>query len=91
MLFILQETSNQYLNWFKDIKESHGSVEVTSLKQVDAIKDRGIFKVGYPGDAVKRKHQLVKYEILICLIHLVETSFRISHILNTVRPLICFS
>ena len=56
---ILQVNSNRFLHWFKEIKESHGSVEVTSLKQVDAIKDRGIFKVGYPGNIIKSKHQLV--------------------------------
>jgi hypothetical protein len=49
-----------------EIKESHGSVEVTSLKQVDAIKERGIFKVGHSsGTAVKNKHQLVKLLNLI--------------------------
>lgn len=47
------------MNWFIEIKEAHGSVEVTSLKQVDAIKDRGIFKVGNSGKAVKNSHQLV--------------------------------
>lgn len=54
-----QEESNRVLNWFIEIKEAHGSVEVTSLKQVDAIKDRGIFKVGNSGKAVKNSHQLV--------------------------------
>ncbi|XP_061196022.1 E3 ubiquitin-protein ligase rnf213-alpha-like [Saccostrea echinata] len=38
--------SNRLLQWFVEIKEAHGSVEVTSLKQVDAIKQRGIFRVG---------------------------------------------
>ncbi|XP_062570766.1 E3 ubiquitin-protein ligase RNF213-like isoform X2 [Saccostrea cucullata] len=51
--------SNDVLHWYIEIKESHGSVEVTSLKQVDAIKERGIFKVGhYRGTVVKNKHQL---------------------------------
>lgn len=61
---VTQEISNRLLHWFMEIKESHGSVEVTSLKQVDAIKDRGIFKVGHSqGTAVKNKHQLVKKRI----------------------------
>lgn len=47
-----------------EIKESHGSVEVTSLKQVDAIKDRGIFKIGNPGKSVSNKHQLVRQFIV---------------------------
>lgn len=47
-----------------EIKESHGSVEVTSLKQVDAIKDRGIFKIGNSGKSVSKKHQLVRHFIV---------------------------
>lgn len=57
--FCLQEESSRHLNWFIEIKESHGSVEVTSLKQVDAIKERGVFNVGLPRSAVLNKHQLV--------------------------------
>lgn len=35
-------------------------MEVTSLKQVDAIKDRGIFKIGNSGKVAAGKHQLVR-------------------------------
>lgn len=56
----MQEESNRVVNWLMEIKESHGSVEVTSLKQVDAIKERGVFKVGSSGKNVASKHQLVR-------------------------------
>lgn len=56
----MQEESNRVVNWLKEIKESHGSVEVTSLKQVDAIKERGVFKVGSSGKNITSKHQLVR-------------------------------
>lgn len=61
----MQEQSNRVLNWFIEIKEAHGSVEVTSLKQVDAIKDRGIFKVGNSEKTAAILHQLVRiYKII---------------------------
>lgn len=61
----MQEQSNRVLNWFIEIKEAHGSVEVTSLKQVDAIKDRGIFKVGNSEKTAAISHQLVRiYKII---------------------------
>lgn len=72
-----QEKSNRLLNWFIEIKEAHGSVEVTSLKQVDAIKDRGIFKVGNSGKAVKNSHQLVSNYTINKTVH-----FPILHFIN---------
>ncbi|XP_053396335.1 E3 ubiquitin-protein ligase rnf213-alpha-like isoform X2 [Mercenaria mercenaria] len=41
----LQDTNRQ-LQWLKEIKKAHGSVEVTSLMQAEAINANGIFTVG---------------------------------------------
>ncbi|XP_062570770.1 E3 ubiquitin-protein ligase RNF213-like [Saccostrea cucullata] len=56
--------SNRLLQWFVEIKEAHGSVEVTSLKQVDAIKQRGIFRVGIS----EGKHDIqLSLQDVVCL------------------------
>ncbi|XP_053390338.1 E3 ubiquitin-protein ligase rnf213-alpha-like, partial [Mercenaria mercenaria] len=41
----LRDTTRQ-LQWLKEIKKAHGSVEVTSLMQAEAINANGIFTVG---------------------------------------------
>ncbi|XP_052808680.1 E3 ubiquitin-protein ligase rnf213-alpha-like isoform X1 [Mya arenaria] len=38
--------TNRELEWLKDIKKAHGSVEVTSLMQAEAINAEGIYTVG---------------------------------------------
>ncbi|XP_062601926.1 E3 ubiquitin-protein ligase rnf213-beta-like [Saccostrea cucullata] len=38
--------AHQFLNWFKTLKETHGHVELNSLKQVDLIIEKGVFFVG---------------------------------------------
>ncbi|KAL4233165.1 hypothetical protein ACF0H5_007850 [Mactra antiquata] len=42
---MLSDTNNQ-LEWMKEIKKAHGSVEVTSLMQAEAINIGGIYTVG---------------------------------------------
>jgi hypothetical protein len=34
------------LEWLKTVKQSHGSVEVTSLAQAESINTNGIYQVG---------------------------------------------
>lgn len=65
-----QRESNRLLDWFKEIKEAHGSVEVTSLNQVDAIRQRGIFKVRRLRSDQKRQDQdqLVRFVFSVCVI-----------------------
>jgi hypothetical protein len=46
LVFILQKDTNRQLQWLKEIKKAHGSVEVTSLMQAEAINANGIFTVG---------------------------------------------
>ncbi|XP_052062754.1 E3 ubiquitin-protein ligase rnf213-alpha-like isoform X2 [Mytilus californianus] len=41
----LLDTTRQ-LEWLKSVKKSHGSVEVTSLAQAEAINGKGIYQVG---------------------------------------------
>ncbi|WAR07285.1 R213A-like protein [Mya arenaria] len=38
--------TNREIEWLKDIKKAHGSVEVTSLMQAEAINTDGIYTVG---------------------------------------------
>ncbi|XP_053396356.1 E3 ubiquitin-protein ligase rnf213-alpha-like [Mercenaria mercenaria] len=38
--------TNREIEWLKDVEKSHGSVEVTSFAQVDAINSDGVFTVG---------------------------------------------
>ena len=47
LLIVLQIDTNRHLEWLKGVKESHGSVAMTSLMQAEAINARGIFQVGH--------------------------------------------
>ncbi|KAJ8314908.1 hypothetical protein KUTeg_007058 [Tegillarca granosa] len=38
--------TNRHLEWLKNVKHAHGSVEVTSLSQAEAINSLGIYCVG---------------------------------------------
>uniref|UniRef100_A0A8B9Q3T4 RING-type E3 ubiquitin transferase n=1 Tax=Apteryx owenii TaxID=8824 RepID=A0A8B9Q3T4_APTOW len=45
--------SAQHLEWLKTVKESHGSVELSSLSLAAAINSRGIYTVKAPADGQK--------------------------------------
>ncbi|XP_074967750.1 E3 ubiquitin-protein ligase RNF213 [Phalacrocorax aristotelis] len=45
--------SAQHLEWLKTVKESHGSVELSSLSLAAAINSRGIYVLRAPGDGQK--------------------------------------
>ncbi|KAM6344814.1 E3 ubiquitin-protein ligase RNF213 isoform 2-T4 [Alca torda] len=45
--------SAQHLEWLKTVKESHGSVELSSLSLAAAINSRGIYVVRAPADGQK--------------------------------------
>ena len=45
-LFTLQHDTCRHLDWLKNVKESHGSVEVNAISQAKAINARGIYHVG---------------------------------------------
>ncbi|XP_076466869.1 E3 ubiquitin-protein ligase rnf213-alpha-like [Babylonia areolata] len=38
--------SSRYLDWFKSVEKSLGSVEKTCLSQVGSINERGVFRIG---------------------------------------------
>ena len=38
--------TNRLLDWVKNVKETHGSVEVNALAQVEAINARGFYEIG---------------------------------------------
>ena len=39
------QSTNQHLQWLKDVKDSHGSVEVNALQQAASINERGVYVV----------------------------------------------
>lgn len=45
-LFTFQDDTCRHLDWLKNVKESHGSVEVNAISQAKAINARGIYHVG---------------------------------------------
>ena len=42
----LQWDTNRNLAWVKNVRETHGSVEVNALSQVEAINSRGFYTIG---------------------------------------------
>lgn len=52
-LLFLQRASAQHLEWLKTVKESHGSVELSSLSLAAAINSRGIYVVRAPAEGQK--------------------------------------
>ena len=45
-LVVFQQDTCRHLDWLKNVKESHGSVEVNAISQAKAINARGIYHVG---------------------------------------------
>ena len=43
--FYLKEHTNRQLSWLKQIKESHGSVALTTLMQAEAINTSGVYHI----------------------------------------------
>lgn len=55
----------------KEVKQSHGSVATSSLRQAEAINARGIFRVGYlVGVATPESSQVSSKKTLESVIHL---------------------
>lgn len=65
---IFQADTNCQLDWLKDIKEAHGSVEVTSMMQMEAINSDGTFTVGRRASDKHRKDVLLELNDLVNLI-----------------------
>ena len=47
VLCFLQYDTNRHLEWLKTVKESHGSVAMTSLVQAKTINSSGVYLVGH--------------------------------------------
>ena len=45
--FHYQKDTSRHLEWLKTVKESHGSVAMTSLAQAKAINSNGVYHVGW--------------------------------------------
>ena len=53
--------TNRHLPWIKAVKERHGSVETSSLQQVETINQTGIYKIGN-WDSPKEKSLTLKFQ-----------------------------
>ena len=62
-------STKQRLPWLKQIKESHGSVALTTLVQVEAINSCGVYYIADSEIAPERKH--VNSGMGMCLKNLV--------------------
>ena len=47
VLLFFKLDSNWHLEWLKTIQKAHGSVEVSSLAQAEAINSSGVFSCGF--------------------------------------------
>ncbi|XP_066472974.1 E3 ubiquitin-protein ligase RNF213 isoform X2 [Tiliqua scincoides] len=54
--------SARYLEWLKTIKESHGSVELSSISLATTINKKGIYRIGAPAE-----DQKISLETVLCL------------------------
>ncbi|ESO94720.1 hypothetical protein LOTGIDRAFT_232244 [Lottia gigantea] len=50
--------TNRQLEWFKAVRQSHGSVEVTSLEQAEMIVSHGIYKINPPTKSRQTKLEI---------------------------------
>lgn len=57
-IFSLQCDSARYLDWLKTIKESHGSVELSSISLATSINEKGIYRIKAPVEGQKVRHCL---------------------------------
>ena len=67
--FPFKLSTRQSLSWLKQIKESHGSVALTTMVQVEAINFSGIYYIADSEKAKESKH--VDNGVKLCLENLV--------------------
>ncbi|XP_052243691.1 E3 ubiquitin-protein ligase rnf213-alpha-like [Dreissena polymorpha] len=56
--------TDRELPWLKDIKKAHGSVEVTSLMQADAINNDGVYTVGLISGMESSNADIMKKDVI---------------------------
>ena len=62
MHFIFQASCNNDLEWYKSVKETQGSVEVTSFGQMENILKYGCYTVG--GIAMENIHDVIRLTLV---------------------------
>ena len=68
---MLQSDTADKLEWLKEVKESHGSVEVNAMTQASNINARGIYRVGYIAkDDNQTTHKVSTGYMMHCFIEL---------------------
>lgn len=53
-MFVFQRESTRLLNWLKDLKETHGSVEQSSLSLASSINAHGVYHIGWSDGNTQR-------------------------------------
>lgn len=57
-MFVFQRESTRLLNWLKDLKETHGSVEQSSLSLASSINAHGVYHIGWSDANTERVSEL---------------------------------
>ncbi|XP_052087598.1 E3 ubiquitin-protein ligase rnf213-alpha-like isoform X5 [Mytilus californianus] len=61
--------THQQLDWLKSVKQSHGSVEVSSLSQTEAINASGTYEVGNSRENISLQKPALKDVLALSVIH----------------------
>lgn len=54
LLFIFQRESTRLLSWLKALKETHGSVEQSSLSLASSINANGVYVIGWSDENTEK-------------------------------------
>lgn len=81
-LLFPQRASAQHLEWLRTVKESHGSVELSSLSLAAAINSRGIYVLRAPADGQKVRLSLPQTALLACVRSMLELFSRSARFLS---------
>lgn len=52
--FVFQRESTRLLSWLKALKETHGSVEQSSLSLASSINTHGVYHVGWSSEKTEK-------------------------------------
>ncbi len=77
----LQEGCSKELEWYKGVKETQGSVEVTSYGQMDNILAYGRYRVGVAKrQTVHSIHGIIRLKLDDCQKQLLKTSYSLDEL-----------
>ena len=77
--FIFQFDTARQLEWLKTVKQSHGSVEVTSLAQAESINTNGIYQVGNLQKTVIIKNPVSRDDLIFGVLMPLSAVFQLYH------------